>query len=210
MKYVIDENNFIIRKAEGVDFSNGMVSPQLPENVVELPEEIEDFTMGWELNDFTCYKYKVVNGAVKENEIVFVGMTDINDKESIYKDGDIVSALTIDVQSIDRTKVVTFLYAEATNLLDEYNMPMYEKTGTKFKLKENYIDTEEKEVAKRNIQKRRIAFGIKEEISVDEELKVLKEFVEWIADRQPENDKREKKYLKMQKRIKKLKDKVKN
>ena len=189
MNYILNENNFIIKDPN---------------------KQLGELILTWEYNDYQCYKYKFENNKVIENEIVFVAMTDSIRLESIYEDGEVVDAATVDILSIeDQKNIAKLRFAQVKELKDEFGQPKFIKQGTKIKAKKKVYDTKEKEGIKEKKTGKRIAGEISVEYDLATEMAILKNYVEWIAAGQPANDKREVEYLDMQKQIQGIKKKVK-
>jgi|GEM_PF-4377725 len=197
MKYRIDENNFIIEKlSEGSDTG------------VNIELDLKDLILNSNFNNYSCLRYKYTGSlvAVDENEIYQVAAVKKSGKFSIDKDGDVVDVITIDKLSIINPDKVAIIPNEiVNNLFDESHIPLYKKVKDTVVLKENPYDTQEKVIRKDRKRNKKIIGKLRKKYSIEEELRILKDYINWHIDGEPTGDARKQTYESMNKQMDDLK-----
>jgi hypothetical protein len=133
MRYLINENYFILKKI----IDDDLVS----QNIIEANYELSDFVLTWGENNYKCYKYKYIDvNNYETNEINYYGMTDANNKNSIYNNGVIVEKYTYDKLSLSGT--ATIISIENKNIKDDNGVFLYEQTNgiQSLRLENSYIE----------------------------------------------------------------------
>lgn len=194
MKYLINENNLIVREARAGD-------PTESQSVIELDKTLGELYM--RIGTGRGFQYKYENGKLSRQTVKLAAMLNLEgDVIRLFETGSFTPT-SPQIKLLSKSQAEELAEVELQDPV--YKLPRYRYHNRKVEEIENLFNTENKCILGLTTLKKKLADDIAAVYPVSRELKISKDYMNWIVEGQPLNDPRALVYQQMQTEIADLK-----